>query len=342
MLPNSLVGNVEMVEACVRLCSQLVWEWGPIKCHQYELDKFFRAATLICSQGRGELVQLAQFKRLFQDRWESYAQVTFYALIILHLVTCCMLTFLMPWFPVVASTRAQDEGLWAVHTVLYLFLGLSCPFTAIEDAVRMVLEPRTPGAADHARLSGSLITAAQYIVYKMRVLRLAKSEWKSGRKWRLHFNNHPHLMVNMILSWLMTGFLMGAFIMHFVIHAENGVGGGDAREHRDVHRMHAAAGIASFFAWLRCPNYLRITKLFGPFVISVGEVFYDFFIKWFPMMFFVMMAFMCVLASILRTGFDEWNSFFLALFTAAIGEPDFEFFGNVENVDYHVYSTAIA
>lgn len=140
MLPNSLVGNLEMVEACARLCSQLVWEWGPIKCHQYELDKFFRAATLICSQGRGELVQLAQFKRLFQDRWESYAQVTFYALFILHLVTCCMLTFLMPWFPVIASTGAQDEGLWAVHTVLYLFLGLfSCPRTAIEDAVRMVL-----------------------------------------------------------------------------------------------------------------------------------------------------------------------------------------------------------
>ena len=128
MLPNSLVGNLEMVEACVRLCSQLAWEWGPIKCHQYELDKFFRAATLICSQGRGELVQLAQFKRLFQDRWESYAQVTFYAYFILHLVTCCILTFLMPWFPVVASTRAQDEGLWAVHTVLYLFLGLCCPF----------------------------------------------------------------------------------------------------------------------------------------------------------------------------------------------------------------------
>ena len=113
----------------MRLCSQLLWTWGPINARQYQLEPFFKALTISTQQGRGhaapwlesqtgrshrstatttcdrrvrrlssysELLQLSQFKRMLQDRWESYAKPTFIMLFTEHIFVCCLLTFLMP------------------------------------------------------------------------------------------------------------------------------------------------------------------------------------------------------------------------------------------------------
>ena len=47
-----------MAEVCVRLCSSLVWEWGPIRCRQYDLRRFFKAMIICTQQSRGDVLQL--------------------------------------------------------------------------------------------------------------------------------------------------------------------------------------------------------------------------------------------------------------------------------------------
>jgi len=149
------------------------------------------------------------------------------------------------------------------------------------------------------------------------------------KRWRLNFNDaHPHLLVNLFFSWAYFTAVLIAFCIHFSTEA------GVYERHLD-----AAAGAAAFFAWLRCINYLRITRRFGPFVISVGLCVHDFIVEWVPVAFFCGMAFMCVLAALLDPGFEAWPDFFLLLFSAAIGEPDFETL--TSNSEYHDTATTI-
>ena len=127
----------------------------------------------------------------------------------------------------------------------------------------------------------------------MRVLRVLLKpvgphapSWLRGLSQRLHFNSHPHLLVNLFFSWSFAISFIVGMSMHFV----KGVG--------SETETTASTGVAAFFAWLRLTNYLRVTKTFGPFVISIGTCVTELFKRWALVACFVFMAFACIIASL--------------------------------------------
>ena len=160
--------------------------------------------------------------------------------------------------------------LQTLHTVVYILLLPDVIHTTFSDTVHRafdrILGPigRSLHAAEsslmrvHALSPPACACARQYIIHKMHVLRVVQP--KQGGCPRMHFNSHPHLLVNLFFSWAYAISLLIAFIMHFSSYAY---------QQNEIH-MYGAVGSAAFFAWLRCINYLRITPQLGPFVITIG------------------------------------------------------------------------
>ena len=291
---SCLLGSSEVTSECLQLGARLVWEWGPVQCKQYDLEDLFVALVICIQHGRGELLQLEQFNILLNDMWESYAFKSYFVYFLHHVMQCVLLTFLVPWW----------SNVDALSTLRWLLL---------------VLVPS----------SGLGLVEDSYTTVRMHAW---KPKFPSCNPMTWHiYPASPELVVNLGFS---------------VVYAVSLVASIHTVGFEDKTRW-ALTGLACFVAWFRCVNYLRMSELCGPFVISIGTIFTDVLFKWLLVSLFCFLGFMCLLASIIDVGeiTDDtmllgvanhsssmtverkfWSDYFLCLFSALIGEPDFGFF----------------